>query len=85
MRLIKTDNLESFYRVLEAMIACRIDILASLYSHGYVRLVEAGKGIRVYHFFSVTGEKVRIVLGEDGFLSVVPLELPEKKGVNQKK
>jgi len=67
------------------MIKCRVDVLAYLYSHGYVRLVEAGKGIRVYHFFSVTGEKVKITLGEDGFLSVLPLEPPAKKEPSDKK
>ncbi|NLZ44887.1 MAG: hypothetical protein GX894_08520 [Clostridia bacterium] len=82
--MIKTDNFESFCRVLESMVKCRIDILGYLYSQGHVRLVEAGKDLRVYHFFSVTGEKVRIAVGND-FLSVVPLELPEEKKTKQEK
>jgi hypothetical protein len=67
------------------MMECGISILGYLYSQGYVRLVEAGKDLRVYHFFSVSGEKFKIVVGEDGFLSVIPLELPDKKETNAKK
>lgn len=75
---MKTDNLESFCRVLESLIKYRVNVLGYLCSHGCVRLVEAGRGVRVYHFFSVTGDKAKIILGEDGFFSVAPLGQPEK-------
>lgn len=82
---MKTDSFESFCRVLESMVKCRIDIVGYLHSQGYVRLVEAGKGLRVYDFYSFAGERMKIAIGNDGFLSVVPLELPGKKGADQEK
>lgn len=73
MRLIETENLESFCRVLAAMTKYQINIPAYLSSQGQLRLVEAGKGLRVYHFFSRTGERVKIAISEDGCFSVHPL------------
>ncbi len=45
-----------------------------LRAQGYVRLLEAGKDLRVYYFSSHTGEKVKIYLRNDGSFCVAPVE-----------
>lgn len=56
------------------MIKNHENIPAFLRAQGYVRLLEAGRDLRVYYFSSNTGEKVKIYLRNDGSFCVAPLE-----------
>jgi len=56
------------------MIKNQENIPAFLHAQGCVRLLEAGRGLRVYYFSSATGEKVKIYIRNDGSFSVAPLE-----------